>query len=111
MTAHVSWIIVAAYRDSVMFKTAYAWGLRRNEVRHLQTVDFARNPHAREFGQYGVLHVRFGKAMRGSPPKPRAFLPSSTGRPTSSKTGCGADTGFKLTVVVGWICSFPSAVA
>ena len=63
-----------AYRDSVMFKTAYAWGLRRNEVRHLQTVDFARNPHAREFGQYGVLHVRFGKAMRGSAPKRRSVL-------------------------------------
>ena len=63
-----------AYRDSVIFKTAYAWGLRRNEVRHLQTVDFARNPHAREFGQYGVLHVRFGKAMRGSPPKRRSVL-------------------------------------
>jgi integrase/recombinase XerD len=43
-------------------------------VRHLQTVDFARNPHAREFGQYGVLHVRFGKAMRGSPPKRRSVL-------------------------------------
>jgi len=65
---------LAAYRDSVMFKTAYAWGLRRNEVRHLQTVDFARNPRAREFGQYGVLHVRFGKAMRGSQPKPRSVL-------------------------------------
>lgn len=63
-----------AYRDSVIFKTAYAWGLRRNEVRHLQTVDFARNPHAREFGPYGVLHVRFGKAMRGSPPQRRSVL-------------------------------------
>ncbi len=58
-----------AFRDSVMFKVAYGWGLRRNEVRHLQTVDFVRNPHAGEFGKYGVLHVRFGKAMRGSPPE------------------------------------------
>jgi site-specific recombinase XerD len=63
-----------AFRDSVMFKVAYGWGLRRNEVRHLQTVDFARNPHAGEFGKYGVLHVRFGKAMRGSPPKRRSVL-------------------------------------
>ena len=35
-----------AYRDSVMFKVAYSYGLRFNELRHLQTVDFSRNPHA-----------------------------------------------------------------
>lgn len=63
-----------AFRDAVVFKAAYAWGLRRNEVRHLQTVDFSRNPKAREFGRYGVLYVRYGKAMRGSPPKRRSVL-------------------------------------
>ena len=63
-----------AYRDAVLFKVAYAWGLRRNEVRHLQTVDFSRNPHAREFGKFGVLDVRFGKAMRGFPAKHRSVL-------------------------------------
>ncbi|MHA7288014.1 tyrosine-type recombinase/integrase [Arthrobacter sp. MDT3-44] len=63
-----------AYRDAVLFKVAYCWGLRRNEVRHLQTVDFSRNPHAGEFGKYGVLQVRYGKAMRGSPPKRRSVL-------------------------------------
>ncbi|WP_222266944.1 tyrosine-type recombinase/integrase [Modestobacter marinus] len=63
-----------AYRDAVLFKVAYVWGLRRNEVRHVQTVDFSRNPHAREFGRYGVLAVRYGKAMRGSPPKRRSVL-------------------------------------
>ena len=63
-----------AYRDAVLFKVADCWGLRRNEVRHLQTFDFARNPHAREFGKYGVLQVRYGKAMRGSPPKRRSVL-------------------------------------
>lgn len=65
---------LAAYRDAVIVKSAYAWGLRRNEVRHLQTADFARNPHAREFGRFGVVHVRYGKAMRGSPPKRRSVL-------------------------------------
>lgn len=40
-----------AFRDAVLFKVTYAWGLRRNEVRHLQTVDFERNPHAHEFGR------------------------------------------------------------
>jgi site-specific recombinase XerD len=65
---------LAALRDAVLFKTAYAWGLRRNEVRHLQTVDFERNPHAREFGRFGVLHVRWGKAHSGSAPKRRSVL-------------------------------------
>jgi site-specific recombinase XerD len=63
-----------AFRDAVVFKTAYAWGLRSNEVRHLQTVDFSRNPKAKEFGKFGVLNVRYGKAMRGSPPKRRSVL-------------------------------------
>ena len=63
-----------AYRDAVMFKLAYSYGLRFNELRHLQTVDFSRNPHAREFGRYGVVHVRYGKAKKGSPPKRRSVL-------------------------------------
>lgn len=63
-----------AYRDATMFKVAYAYGLRFNELRHLQTVDFSRNPHAREFGRYGVVQVRYGKAKRGSPPKRRGVL-------------------------------------
>src|SRR5262245_3953620 len=32
---------LAAWRDAVAFKTLYGWGLRRNEVRHLQLVDFS----------------------------------------------------------------------
>src|SRR3546814_12239770 len=57
-----------------MMKIAYAYGLRFNELRHLQTVDFARNPHAREFGAFGVCKVRYGKAKRSSPHKPRSVL-------------------------------------
>jgi len=45
-----------------MMKIAYGYGLRCNEVRRLQTVDLARNPHAREFGAFGLCKVRFGKA-------------------------------------------------
>jgi integrase/recombinase XerD len=63
-----------AYRDAAMFKLAYSYGLRFNELRHLQTVDFARNPHAREFGRYGLVHVRYGKAKKGSPHKRRSVL-------------------------------------
>ena len=64
----------AAYRDATMLKTAYSYGLRFNELRHLQTVDFATNPHARQFGRYGVCKVRHGKSSRSSPPKPRSVL-------------------------------------
>ena len=63
-----------AYRDAVMFKIAYSYGLRCNEVRHLQTVDFSRNPRGREFGRYGVVQIRYGKAKKGSPPKRRSVL-------------------------------------
>jgi integrase/recombinase XerC len=64
----------AAYRDSVMLKTAYAFGLRRNELLQLTVHDFGRNPKAAEFGEFGVCYVRFGKANAGSPPKRRSVL-------------------------------------
>ena len=64
----------SAFRDSVMLKVAYSFGLRFNELRHLQTVDFAVNPHARQFGKFGVCKVRFGKSRKGSPHKPRSVL-------------------------------------
>ena len=63
-----------AYRDAVMMKIAYGYGLRFNELRHLQTVDFARNPHAREFGKFGICKVRYGKSRRSSPHKGRSVL-------------------------------------
>jgi integrase/recombinase XerC len=63
-----------AFRDSALFKVAYAYGLRRNEVRMLDLVDFGRNPHGREFGEYGLVYVRHGKATKGSPPKRRSVL-------------------------------------
>lgn len=65
---------LAAFRDAVMFKTAYAFGLRRNETRMLDAADFGRNPAGAEFGEFGVCYVRFGKAMRGSAPKRRSVL-------------------------------------
>jgi integrase/recombinase XerD len=63
-----------AYRDATMFKVAYSYGLRFNELRHLQTVDFSRNPRAREFGRFGVVQVRYGKAKKGSAHKRRGVL-------------------------------------
>jgi site-specific recombinase XerD len=63
-----------AFRDAMLFKTAYAFGLRRNETRMLDVADFGRNPRGAEFGDYGVLYVRHGKAKKGSPPKRRSVL-------------------------------------
>jgi hypothetical protein len=40
----------------------------------LDVADFGRNPHADEFGEYGVLYVRHGKAVKGSPRKRRSVL-------------------------------------
>ena len=64
----------AAFRDAVMVKVAYAWGLRRQELIRLEVHDFGRNPRAPEFGEFGVCQVRFGKASAGSPPKRRGVL-------------------------------------
>lgn len=65
---------LAAWRDAIAFKTAYSWGLRANELRHLQVVDFSRNARAPYFGDHGVLRVRWGKSHRGSAKKPRSVL-------------------------------------
>jgi integrase len=65
---------LAAFRDAALFKVAYAYGLRRREVRMLDVADFGRNPKAAEFGEFGVCYVRYGKANKGSPPKRRSVL-------------------------------------
>ena len=65
---------LAAYRDAVLFKVIYAWGLRRREAAMLDTVDWSANAAAPEFGRYGALSVRWGKAMKGSPPRRRTVL-------------------------------------
>lgn len=65
---------LSAFRDATLFKVTYAWGLRRQEVRMLDTSDFGVNPAAPEFGRFGVCYVRHGKAMKGSAPKQRSTL-------------------------------------
>lgn len=62
---------LAAWRDSALFKVTYAWGLRRREASMLDVADFTANPAAPELGRFGMLAVRYGKAMRGSPPRRR----------------------------------------
>ena len=63
---------LAAFRDATLFKVVYGWGLRRREAAMLEVSDFTANPAAPELGSLGVCHVRYGKAMRGSPPRRRA---------------------------------------
>ncbi len=62
---------LAAYRDATLFKVVYGWGLRRTETARLDLADWGRNPAAPEFGRFGMLHVRYGKAVRGQPPRRR----------------------------------------
>jgi integrase/recombinase XerC len=54
-----------------LFKVIYGWGLRRTETARLDLADWVCNPAAAEFGRYGMLHVRYGKAVRGQPPRRR----------------------------------------
>jgi site-specific recombinase XerD len=63
---------LAAFRDATLVKVIYGWGLRCRETAMLDTADFTPNPAAPELGRFGVCQVRFGKAMRGSPPRRRA---------------------------------------
>lgn len=65
---------LAAYRDATLFKVMYGWGLRRTETSKLDVADWGRNPAAPEFGGFGMLHVRYGKAKRGQPPRRRNVL-------------------------------------
>jgi len=65
---------LSAWRDATMFKTIYAWGLRHNEARHLILPDFAQNTRAPMFKEWGLVRVRQGKAMKGSPAKQRTVL-------------------------------------
>ncbi|WP_454850031.1 tyrosine-type recombinase/integrase [Promicromonospora soli] len=64
----------AALRDAQMIKTAYAFGLRRRELCLLDVVDLRPNPHMRQWGTYGAVHVRYGKAVRGGVPRRRTVL-------------------------------------
>jgi site-specific recombinase XerD len=65
---------LAAMRDSAILKTVYAYGLRRRETAMLDVPDFRSSPRAPQYGTFGSVQVRYGKASRGSPPKRRTVL-------------------------------------
>ncbi len=62
---------LAAMRDAQMIKTAYAYGLRCRELCRLEVVDLHPNPKVPQWGTYGSVHVRWGKAVRGGIPRRR----------------------------------------
>jgi site-specific recombinase XerD len=62
-----------AFRDATLFKTAYAFGTRRNETRMLDAADFGRNPHGGEFGAYGRCQVRSARPRRDRRPNAAGF--------------------------------------
>ncbi|WTH58110.1 tyrosine-type recombinase/integrase [Streptomyces sp. NBC_01547] len=65
---------LAAYRDATVFKVMYGWGSRCTETSRLDLADFYRNPRAPELGEFGALHVRYGKRTRGSAWRRRTTL-------------------------------------
>lgn len=65
---------LAAYRDATLFKVMYGWGLRRTETSKIDIVDWGRNAAAPELGRFATVHVRYGKAKRGQPPRRRNVL-------------------------------------
>lgn len=65
---------LGALRDAQLFKTIYAFGLRRAEARMLDLPDLHPNPQAPAWGGYGMVHVRHGKAQRGGPARRRSVL-------------------------------------
>lgn len=72
--AHKRKGIMSALRDSAMLKFCYAYGLRRGELCGLDLADLRLNAKAPQYGRFGQLFVRYGKAPRGSPPKRRTVL-------------------------------------
>ncbi|MFI2031839.1 tyrosine-type recombinase/integrase [Streptomyces buecherae] len=65
---------LAAMRDAAALKVVYAYGTRRREASRLDLTDLRRNRRAAQFGQFGTMMVRFGKASKGEPPRRRTVL-------------------------------------
>ncbi len=65
---------LAALRDAQIFKTIYAYGLRRAEAAGLDVADLRPNGATPRFGRFGAVEVRWGKGSRGSGPRRRSVL-------------------------------------
>jgi len=64
-------VIVPAARDSALFKSYYAFGLRRDELRLADLPDLSFNPYLPQYGRIGGVLIRFGKGTRKSGPRTR----------------------------------------
>ena len=67
-SARVRWPLIGT---PPLFKVLYGWGLRRTEAAQTGRCRLGPEPAAPEFGRFGTLHVRYGKAKRGQPPRRR----------------------------------------
>ncbi|GAA4380462.1 hypothetical protein GCM10023152_28920 [Agromyces bauzanensis] len=65
---------LAALRDAQIFKTIYAYGLRRAAAAGLDTADLRPNGQAPRFGRFGAVEVGWGKGAHGSGPRRRTVL-------------------------------------
>lgn len=65
---------LSALRDAQIFKTIYAYGLRRAEATGLDVADLRPNGAAPRFGRFGAVDVRWGKGSHGSGPRRRSVL-------------------------------------
>jgi integrase/recombinase XerD len=65
---------LGALRDAQLFKTVYAFGLRRTEAAKLDLADLHHSSAVPDWGRYGAIHVRWAKASRGSAPRRRTVL-------------------------------------
>lgn len=62
-----------AFRDAMLFKTAYAYGLRRNETRMLDVADFGRNPEGRSSASTASATSATARPRRAHPPNAAAY--------------------------------------
>jgi site-specific recombinase XerD len=65
-------------RDKTLYLVIYYYGLRANEVSHLDTTDFIHHPKRPEWDSFGGILVRHGKSSGGCPPKRRTVWTIST---------------------------------
>ena len=65
---------LVAYRNAVMFRVQFAFGLRRREVAYLSLDSFLSSPEAPEHGARGLLEVKYAKALPGGVPRDRTVV-------------------------------------
>jgi integrase len=65
---------VQTYRDAVFIKSGYGYGFRRREGCLIEDFDFKPNIDFPEFGLYGAVEIRHGKAKPRGPERARTVF-------------------------------------